>query len=164
MRILLTNDDGFGAAGLSAALDALVGHEVYVAAPTEQMSAVSARLTIREPVVCRAASLPGAAGAWEVEGTPVDCVKLVSKSPEDLLRKHPLLLPGSRLRREALIEVDDSVDDRELTAEVSLPRWVAMVLLGETDREPIGPDTRIAFHEYLKGLDDSEQFYRDLDS
>ena len=89
MRILLTNDDGFGAAGLSAALDALVGHEVYVAAPTEQMSAVSARLTIREPVVCRAASLPGAAGAWEVEGTPVDCVKLalaeLLPAPPDLV-------------------------------------------------------------------------------
>ncbi len=94
----------------------------------------------------------------------VECVKMVSVSAEDLLRKRPLLLPGSRLRREGLIEIEDAVDDRELTAEVCLPRWLASHLLGEGEREPIGPDARIAFHEYLQNLEDSERFFRDLDA
>ena len=97
----------------------------------------------------------------------VDCVKMVCRGPEDLLRKRRLLAEDGRLRREDLIELEDPVDDRELTAELCLPRWLVTLLLGENraaGQDPIGPDTRLEFHEYLKGLGDSDQFFRDLEA
>jgi hypothetical protein len=95
----------------------------------------------------------------------VDCVKMLCTGPEELLRKRKLLDAGGTLRREGLIELDEPVGEREMTADLALPRWVAAQMLGERDRDrdPIDPDTRLEFHEYLKGLGDSEQFYRDLD-
>ena len=95
----------------------------------------------------------------------VECVKMVSRTPEQLLRKRRLVSVQGTLRRAGLVELEDPVDEKEITAELSLPRWVSALLLGETEsgvREPIGPDTRIEFHEYLEELEDSERFYRDL--
>jgi hypothetical protein len=97
----------------------------------------------------------------------VECLKMLSRNPEDLLEKRCLLRPDGALRRHGLIELEDAIDDKELTADLTLPRWVSLLLLGlagETGREPIGPDTRIEFHEYLKDLEDSERFYRDLEN
>jgi hypothetical protein len=97
----------------------------------------------------------------------VECLKMVSRTPEHLLRKRPLLSPKGRLRRHQLVELEDPVDEKETTGELTLPGWVSALLLGEAEggvRGPIGPDTRIEFHQYLKGLDDSDQFFRDLES
>ena len=95
----------------------------------------------------------------------VDCVKMLCRTPEEVLRKRSILSPGGRLRAEGLVEIEDSLDDRELTGDLYLPSWVVSELLGEERNtlRPIGPDTRLDFHEYLSGLGDSEQFYRDLD-
>jgi len=97
----------------------------------------------------------------------VDCVKMVSVNAEDLLRNRTLMDTTSNLVREGLVELSDSVDERELSAEATLPRWVVSLLLDEehrTGRRPIGADTRLEFHEYLKRLGDSDEFFRDLDT
>ena len=74
-RILLSNDDGYAAPGLTAAYEALqeLG-EVTVVAPTQQKSGASHSLTLEEPL--RARPLPGDRPGYMVDFTPVDCVKL----------------------------------------------------------------------------------------
>lgn len=78
MHILLTNDDGIDSpylAALSAAAGAR-GHWVTVSAPRNQQSAKSHAFTLSEPLKVYPASLPGAAQAWAVGGTPVDSCRL----------------------------------------------------------------------------------------
>lgn len=96
----------------------------------------------------------------------VDCVKMVSRTPEEILRKRSLLDASGTLVREGLVEIHDSVDERDAGLEVVLPDWVSTLMLdeeGRAERRPIGPDTRLEFHEYLQSLGDSDQFFRDLD-
>lgn len=96
----------------------------------------------------------------------VECLKMVSRTPEQLLRKRSLLSPKARLRQSGLVELEDPVDEKDVTAELVLPNWVGALLLGrENDGTPgpIGADTRIEFHQYLKSLDDSDRFFRDLE-
>jgi len=77
MRLLLTNDDGIHAPGLRALCRAFDGHhEVIVVAPERERSAVSHGITLHKPLRPVATALNGAARAWAVNGTPVDCVKL----------------------------------------------------------------------------------------
>lgn len=97
----------------------------------------------------------------------VECLKMVSQTPEQLLRKRMLLAPRGNLRQHNLVELADPVDEKEITAELVLPNWLSSFLLGEPPgsiRGPIGADVRIAFHEYLKALEDSDRFFRDLDA
>ena len=80
MRLLVSNDDGFRAAGIGALVKALAaaGHEVYVAAPHRQRSAASRSMTLFDPLRAERVSLPDApeVPAYAVNGTPVDCVRL----------------------------------------------------------------------------------------
>ena len=78
MRILISNDDGIFAPGIAALVQAFAaaGHEVYVSAPDAQRSAASHSMTLTMPLRAQEVALPGAARAWAVSGTPVDCVKL----------------------------------------------------------------------------------------
>ncbi len=71
MRILLVNDDGLGAPGLQAMEHAAArDHEVVVAAPASERSAVSQGFTFhRSYRVQRMRD-----GVYRVDGTPVDCV------------------------------------------------------------------------------------------
>lgn len=95
MRILIVNDDSISAPGiamLAKAASAL--GEVWVAAPGEQCSAMSQKLTIREPLTVRQIKdFPAPVlCAWQVGGTPVDCVKVAL---EYLLPEKPdLVLSG----------------------------------------------------------------------
>lgn len=74
MRILLTNDDGYQAAGIRALHAALKaapeGYEVTVVAPDRDRSAVSHGITTLEPVTVKEVE----PGIWSCSGTPVDCV------------------------------------------------------------------------------------------
>ena len=99
----------------------------------------------------------------------VDCVKMVSRTPEEVLVKRSLLSPEATLRREKLIEVRggnwEEGDGPDLGSGVLIAPWVVSHLLmqdGERDTTPIGPDTRLEFHEYLRDLDDSDRFFNDL--
>ncbi|MEC9464289.1 MAG: 5'/3'-nucleotidase SurE [Myxococcota bacterium] len=71
--ILLTNDDGYESEGLACLVQAVSSFAtVAVVAPEVDMSAVSQRLTIRDPLrVKQRADL-----RWSVNGTPTDCVYL----------------------------------------------------------------------------------------
>lgn len=86
MKILITNDDGIHAPGITALAESLatVG-EVAVVAPDRERSAVSHALTLHHPL--RAECL--APGRFSVDGTPTDCVNLGIHS---LIDFHPDLV------------------------------------------------------------------------
>jgi len=75
LRILLTNDDGWNAAGIVAVYDALVtaGHDVTVVAPLTNQSGVGGRITFGGPplqVVLQEAH------KYSVAGAPADAVEV----------------------------------------------------------------------------------------
>lgn len=75
LRILLTNDDGWNAAGIVAVHDALVaaGHDVTVVAPLTNQSGVGGRITFGGPplqVVLQEAH------KYSVAGSPADAVEV----------------------------------------------------------------------------------------
>ena len=79
MNILVVNDDSIHAPGIHMLAQAAskLG-DVYVVAPASQCSAMSQKLTLRESMTLREIKdFPAdVKAAWEVGGTPVDCVKV----------------------------------------------------------------------------------------
>ncbi|MEM9364972.1 MAG: 5'/3'-nucleotidase SurE [Planctomycetota bacterium] len=88
MRILLTNDDGVYAPGLSALAHQLrhLG-EVVIVAPATEQSGVGHSITYLTPLVPKSIHREGRHWAWAVEGSPADCVKLAIA---ELLRDDPV--------------------------------------------------------------------------
>lgn len=73
MRILLSNDDGYQASGLSALAEGLKNlGEISVVAPERDRSGASNSLTLELPIRAQTADN----GFVKVEGTPTDCVHL----------------------------------------------------------------------------------------
>jgi 5'-nucleotidase len=72
-KILITNDDGIHAEGLTALESAMaeIG-QVYVVAPESEMSGASHSLTLARPLRIRQID----ENHWSVDGTPTDCVTL----------------------------------------------------------------------------------------
>lgn len=91
MHIFLVNDDGIGAVGIMALLDAALkrGHRVTMCAPAGQMSAASQRITLDAPLMIRdyPVNHPNAT-AYSVSGTPADCVR-VALCPGGILTERP---------------------------------------------------------------------------
>ena len=89
MKILIVNDDSISAPGIAvlARAAAKLG-QVWIAAPSEQCSAMSQKLTIRDNLIIKPyPDFPAPVkGAWSVSGTPVDCVKVAL---EHLLEEKP---------------------------------------------------------------------------
>jgi 5'-nucleotidase len=83
-HILLTNDDGFQAPGLSALADALSDFAtISVVAPSREQSGAAQSLTLRQPIICHSIS----EHHWAIDGTPADCVivalhKLLPERPD----------------------------------------------------------------------------------
>lgn len=78
MRLLLTNDDGIFAMGITVLREAFEGsEELYVIAPDRERSAAGHSITVHRPLRVREAGFrrKGLRG-WVVDGTPTDCVKL----------------------------------------------------------------------------------------
>eukprot|EP00249_Psilotum_nudum_P028915 c38930_g1_i1 orf=334-1554(-) len=76
--VLVTNDDGIQAPGLRALVQALITAgrcNVHVCAPDSDRSGVGHSVTIRSAVAVTAIDIRGAT-AYEVSGTPADCVSL----------------------------------------------------------------------------------------
>ncbi len=90
MRILLTNDDGIYADGISVLGEAMAElGEVYVAAPAFEQSGMGHSISSQRPIRAEEVFLPYAKTAWKIDGTPTDCVKLgvegLLDAPPDLL-------------------------------------------------------------------------------
>jgi len=78
MRVLITNDDGIGAAGLGAlrkAVGALEGIDVSVIAPDSNRSATARSITTRSPIWVEEIEFDDGSTGFATEGTPVDCVR-----------------------------------------------------------------------------------------
>jgi 5'-nucleotidase len=83
-KILLTNDDGYQAAGLRALANRLIDlAEISIVAPSSERSGAAQSLTLRQPIVCHRITQ----NEWAVDGTPADCVivalhKLLPEIPD----------------------------------------------------------------------------------
>jgi 5'-nucleotidase len=82
-RVLLTNDDGFDAPGLSCVARALLRNpdsfDIRICSPSSGKSGASHSITISKHILARKVTLPGQLSSidtWNVDGTPVDCVKV----------------------------------------------------------------------------------------
>jgi len=83
-NILLTNDDGYNAPGLSTLAAALEDFAtISIVAPSSEKSGTAQSLTLRQPIVAQQVS----DRHWSVDGTPADCVivalhKLLPQRPD----------------------------------------------------------------------------------
>ncbi len=76
MKLIITNDDGYGQPGLAALIDAAASlGDLIVVAPATAQSNIGHRVTMREPI--RAEQLD--ARTYRVHATPADCARLAIK-------------------------------------------------------------------------------------
>ena len=81
LRVLLTNDDGIGAAGLQTLRRALLGVadvELAVIAPDSNRSATARSITFSRPLWVTEVEFDDGTLGFACDGTPVDCVRLAS--------------------------------------------------------------------------------------
>lgn len=80
MNLLVSNDDGYLAAGIRTLANTLAaaGHQVTVVCPDRERSATGHGLTLHRPIRAEPVESTFAPGirAWMCSGTPSDCVKL----------------------------------------------------------------------------------------
>ncbi len=86
MKILLTNDDGFGSNGLEALIEVFSKkHDVWVVAPDKNRSAVSHGITINEPLCLKKIS----SQQYTCSGKPADCAdigfKIITNGKPDVI-------------------------------------------------------------------------------
>lgn len=75
--ILVTNDDGYTAKGITCLVECLRGlARIIVCAPDSPRSGFSASFTCTQPVTLSQLSDDGEVAIYACSGTPVDCVKL----------------------------------------------------------------------------------------
>lgn len=104
MKILLCNDDGITAPGLSALYRAVrdLG-EVTVVAPSAAKSAMSHAVTVGIPITCQKIHVHGQFWGYSVGGSPADCVKLALA---ELMPERPdLVLSGINYGANAGIDI-----------------------------------------------------------
>lgn len=85
--ILITNDDGITAPGITALINAVrdLG-EVVVVAPDSPQSGMGHAITIGTPLRLNEVDIFDGIKAWQCSGTPVDCVKLAR---DKILHRRP---------------------------------------------------------------------------
>lgn len=90
MNILLTNDDGYYAHGIIHLKKILAdtGHQIYTAAPKNQMSGVSGSITLTNRIHVERLDDYN----FIIDGTPIDCVKIALDKCLD--NKPDLLISG----------------------------------------------------------------------
>jgi 5'-nucleotidase len=90
---LLTNDDGIQAPGLKYLWKALKDHsDLLVAAPASEQSGVGLALTLREPLHIEQIVWHDQSSAWQISGTPADCVRLATSVISE--KKPDIVLSG----------------------------------------------------------------------
>jgi len=104
VRILLTNDDGINAPGLSALRGAVAGlGDTTVVAPDTERSGVAHSITLAQPLRIRRICHGDRFFGYGINGAPADCVKLACR---EILGQPPeLLLSGINLGSNAAINV-----------------------------------------------------------
>ncbi|MCP4020494.1 MAG: 5'/3'-nucleotidase SurE [Desulfobacteraceae bacterium] len=90
MNILLTNDDGYQAIGIQILYEALCcDHDVTLAAPDREKSAVGHGITLNAPLRIDSVNLNCGDKGFAISGSPADCVKLalfeLFQTPPDLV-------------------------------------------------------------------------------
>jgi 5'-nucleotidase len=90
MKILLTNDDGIFALGLSAIYRELIKiGDVIVVAPADARSGASHSVTFSKHMICNKVNINDLFTGYSLHGSPADCVKLavmeLHKEPIDLV-------------------------------------------------------------------------------
>ncbi|HOD12558.1 MAG TPA: 5'/3'-nucleotidase SurE [Candidatus Omnitrophota bacterium] len=96
MRILLTNDDGIQAPGLSALFKELIQiGQVTVVAPDSQRSSVGHGITLGKPIGVKWMRTRQGVEGFGLTGTPADCVKFALK--EVCKRKPDIVVSGINL-------------------------------------------------------------------
>jgi 5'-nucleotidase len=76
-QILITNDDGIGAKGIAALIEAARPFgDITVLAPDKPQSGMGHAITIHDPIRMFKSDLYPGVQAYSCTGTPVDCVKL----------------------------------------------------------------------------------------
>lgn len=86
MRVLISNDDGYGSEGIRALTDVVMArNQVWVVAPQTEQSAQSHALTLHKPLRAKSHGPT----LYSVSGTPADCVYLalhqLMDEPPDLM-------------------------------------------------------------------------------
>ncbi len=75
--ILITNDDGYNAKGISALVNAVKNiADIIIVAPDRPQSGMGHAITVNEPIRCFELDFFGDVKAYSCTGTPVDCVKM----------------------------------------------------------------------------------------
>ena len=75
--ILITNDDGFNAKGISALVNSVSDlGEIIIVAPDRPQSGMGHAITVNEPIRCFETDFFKTVKAYCCTGTPVDCVKM----------------------------------------------------------------------------------------
>ncbi|MBK8980454.1 MAG: hypothetical protein IPM29_31515 [Planctomycetes bacterium] len=94
-----------------------------------------------------------------------DLLRLCSADELSLVRSRRLVDPHGRLRRAEILQIESLVEGRDLTGEASLSDWVVNQLFGAAIAdERIDTDARLDWHLYLKNLEDTQSFFRDLEA
>jgi 5'-nucleotidase len=77
MKILVTNDDGYDAPGITVLAEELKknGHDIIIAAPLKQQSAKSHSISLFKPMKI----IEKADNLYAISGTPADCMILASQ-------------------------------------------------------------------------------------
>jgi hypothetical protein len=101
------------------------------------------------------------------EGEPsleiIELLQMVSRDEEDILRKRKLFSSEGVLVGRGIVVPVEIDEDKPSTGRVAIASWVRDRILGEdTSGRAIAPDEKIDFHLYLRELDSSARFYRDL--
>lgn len=137
INILVTNDDGIHSEGIKILASLMRDYgKVYVVAPDSEKSAVGHGITTHRPLRIREIEnyLPGIEMAYQVSGTPADCVKIAI---EHLFDFHPDILVsginyGSNLGTDVLYSgtvsaaIEGSINDIGLCIAFSLAGRVKM--------------------------------------
>ncbi len=87
MNILITNDDGINAEGITALYEAVkdIGN-VTIVAPDSERSAVGHAITVSDPLRVKEVMKDGKFFGYATSGTPADCVKLAVRA---ILKEKP---------------------------------------------------------------------------
>jgi len=92
-----------------------------------------------------------------------ELVRLVSGAEAEVFAKRHLLAPQARLRDSGIVIAEPEYEEKAMLAGLFLSEWSTERLLNQVDMAAgIRQEERNRFHDFLEGLDNSEDFYRNL--